>query len=637
MRTHPIDLFRPVCAFRRKGHAAPARRAKFSSMRKFLSLISALTAFISFAVAQSADDGVDLRAAREALEAGSGAIAEADAALAVEADDSAEAGIAAARALLAERRETLGSLIEDLRAAQARAQSLLAPAADAAQADSETADDRSTDDAPDEPDERDAAATGADKALTEEEAADLRERLAELDALLSQAVALEADTLQRLSVFAYRERLASLQKGVDARRAEIGDVQRALETTDPLPDYLALRERLRNLRAAGTETIAPLTETRDDLQADLDRLGPAPSVDDEPEAAEISAEREALSVALLKEDAIIRQSDLNQAEIDRLIDDIARLRRDVFYAQILARGPPPFDLDVLRVAADSFIDGVRAAEAQLSYWRDARATSGTLTRSYAAIAISVVVGLFLFGPAQSWTNARILGRLEALDPTPGRRAGAAFIRVLARAVPGIVAGAIVFETLKALGVVDQTTVAVARLLWLGFVALLVADAGATAALAPLTKGWRLVPLESACGQIVRGLVLLLVALFFIDKAMTAGAAIYGGGQELARVQSAVVAILMAMVYLALSRRKLWRLAPHREDAFDEDAKSLWRNVRRLLLIIAVVIIVAALIGYVALAHYVATRVFILFGLAALGLFIRLLAHEAPSLVRSENG
>ncbi|MEL7486903.1 MAG: mechanosensitive ion channel domain-containing protein, partial [Pseudomonadota bacterium] len=213
---------------------------------------------------------------------------------------------------------------------------------------------------------------------------------------------------------------------------------------------------------------------------------------------------------------------------------------------------------------------------------------------------------------------------------PARRpgVGAALVRVLARVIPGFVAGAIIFQTLRAQGVVDAATAPIARNLWFGFLALLTADAGATAVFSPGTPGWRLVPLHAFCGQVVRFLLLALVLLFFLDRALEASAAVYGGNQELALVQSAVIAIAMAIVLFLFGRRPLWRLAEGRETAFTDETKRFWRNTRRLLGPIALAIIVAALIGYVALAHYAATRVFMLAGLLALGLFVRLIAQEA---------
>ncbi len=466
---------------------------------------------------------------------------------------------------------------------------------------------------------------------------------AERDQVLARLAAIEpaaaasrdaVSELERLAAdIAERRRLNEARSGVDARRAELEGVRLALseDAEDPdaeEPDYVALRETLRELRARGQEAIRPLKERRDEFRADLDRLGPAPEDDQPAEADEIAAERAALTAALVKEDAIVRQSDLNLAEIDRLLEDIDERRREEFYSQILRRSASPLQLATLARAAETFLAGVDRLSANVGGWRERKDAEGGLWRAYAVIALSLVVSLLLFGPIRRWANRSIIHRLQASEPTQGARAGVAIVRILARAVPGVIAGGLVYEALLVQGLIPDYATPFARSIWFGFLALLSADAGVVAVFAPQTPGWRLVPLATRGVRIVRAALLTTVFLYFADRSLTEGAKIYGGDQELALVQSAVVAIAMAIVFLVLAQKSVWRLAEGRGEAFGEDVRTLWNALRRLLRVIAVAIIAAAAVGYVALAHYLATRVFMLDGIIAAGLFIRIMSHQA---------
>ncbi|MEL6371145.1 MAG: mechanosensitive ion channel domain-containing protein [Pseudomonadota bacterium] len=469
----------------------------------------------------------------------------------------------------------------------------------------------------------------SDQATNEIETLDRSEELErreEIEGYIQDAIDLVSKFDRLSSEIASRQRLIELQAGVDERRSAISTIETALTNPDLGADYIALREQLRSLKTASNEAIAPLRESRGEVRADLDRLGPAPEAEVE-ELPEISAEREALTLALVQEDAIVRQSELNIAEIDRLLNDITTLRRDQFYGAVLSRAGFPFRPSVVQSAYNNFLNGLQSVAKDREVWRTRKSQAGSIWQSYGIIALSLAVGLFLFGPTRRWASSRILSQLETLEPTPGRRAGAVIVRVLARAIPGFIAGAIVFKTLQLQWVINEATEPVARNLWFGFLALLVVDSAASAVFAPGTPGWRLVPLQKISGQVIRISLLILVFIFFADRTLEAGAAIYGGNQELARVQSAVIAILMSIEFFILTSKSFWHMAEGREDAISTEAKSFWRMCRRILRLSAIAILGAIVFGYVALAHYAATRIFMLAGLLALGLFMKLIAHE----------
>ncbi|MGF1544632.1 MAG: DUF3772 domain-containing protein [Parvularculaceae bacterium] len=470
--------------------------------------------------------------------------------------------------------------------------------------------------------------TDADLDAAKEDLAKAREEAERLgDAQKSAAAGIGRAVRQRDEVDA-QARLDALQLEVNARRREIEEAERRLNAAEDATALVAVREELRALRTAAETAVAPIRVARDEAQDDLDRLGVPPAEGEPAEAPEIAAERQRLNATLAQDDAIIRQSDLDLAEINRLLEDIVERRRDEFYDEILTRGPFPLDPAILASAAASLVAGFGEAQADVGDWLETKRRDGGLNRSLAALCVIGVVGLLLFGPTQRWASRSILQKLQATEPTPGRRAVAALVRVAARAIPSVAAAWALLQGFKAVGLVDADNARLAGSALAGVVALIIADAGGAAAFSPTVPGWRLVPLDRGCIAPLRATLLTLALIFFADRTFSVAAQVYGGDKELALAQSALVAIAMGAIYLFISQRRLWRLADGREEAVDGDVKSVLGTARLALRFVGVAIVAAALLGYVALAHYAATRVFMLGGIASLGFFVRAIAHEA---------
>ncbi len=433
-----------------------------------------------------------------------------------------------------------------------------------------------------------------------------------------------------------RDQIITAQGLVDQLRAEIDAASRRLVDATTQQDLVRLREDLRVLRAAAEEDIEPIQVSRDRLITDLERLGPAPDPDAAAEAPEIAEERQAIQSLLIKEDAIVRQSAVNIADIDRLLADIAEKRRDLFYGEVLSRGASPLDPKVVAAATQDAFEGSFVLQNKLTRWVASRLSERSLARALVLLGLSGLAGFFLFFPIRRWVNKRLLSRLQTLEPSPGRRAWVALLRILTRTIPGILAGLLVLEVLGTQGVIDETTRGLAGRLWFGLLAIIIADGAATAILAPGVPGWRLLPLERRGGLFVKTLSVALVTVFVADRALSKGAEIIGGGQELALVQSAVVACLMALLTVILSSKSLWTLEVNRRDIFSDETKQVGAWLRSGARFVAVVCIAAALFGYVAFAYFVQTRMFMVGGLIIVALFVRLIGQEILRLAdRSE--
>ncbi len=422
-------------------------------------------------------------------------------------------------------------------------------------------------------------------------------------------------------------RTEQLQRQVEARRAVLERAKDAMARADSEADLLNIREDVRQIRSEALNAIAPLVERREERLADLDRLGPAPAESEPAETPEIAETRAALNAQLSETTAIIQQAELNIAEAERLLLDIADLRRERFYGALRQRGTLPFMPALLQAAGQDVLDGAEVASREAQRWWASRQEAGRGAATGAIIALSVVAGALMFGPVRRWTQQQVLRRILAMQPTPGRRAAAALVRILTKAVPGVIAGALVVEALRSQGVITAESDVFSRSIWFAFVALLMAEAGATAVFSPATPGWRLMPLQTGSAFIIRLHIIFLVFVFVIDQILSAGAALFGSSADLALVQSAMIAALLALGLLGLSRQRLWTLSEERADAFSNEAKAFGKGIRRIVMFLGLGILIATALGYVALGYYVATRTFMLGGLAALALFARLLLQE----------
>lgn len=419
-------------------------------------------------------------------------------------------------------------------------------------------------------------------------------------------------------------------KAIETRKSDLEALNKRLSAASDERALLAIRQDLRRLRADAMVTAEPLKERSADLKSDLDKLGPAPT-DGNIEAPEISTQRQAITLELAQEDALIRQAALNINEINRLLEDIALRRREAFYGRLLSRSPFAFAPNTLRTAAKTFLEGADDARARAGTWYEDQRSKGTSTRNLIIAAGSLIFSLLIFGPFRRWVNASFLHRLQSQEPTPGRRALFVVLRILTRALPGVFAGFVILSVLDAIGLISELTTPIARQFWFGFVAILVADAGTTAMVSPTLPGWRMVPLDGRSGYTLRAAFSTLVFLLFLDRTLTAGANAFGGAQELVIVQSAILAILIGLIFVFLARPGHWKLTDERAAAFSPDAKHFWRNARRLVTVLGLGIIAAVLAGYVALGHYMATRAVMIGGLIALGLTLHLIAQDTVQL------
>lgn len=122
---------------------------------------------------------------------------------------------------------------------------------------------------------------------------------------------------------------------IESQRQQVEGVASNLD--NERTDLLDARERLRAIKLALQDSLAPVEAQLADARANLARLGPVPAEDQPPESADIQATRQLINTDIGTLDGLVRQSALLSAEIDSLESQIAARRRAAFTNNILTR------------------------------------------------------------------------------------------------------------------------------------------------------------------------------------------------------------------------------------------------------------------------------------------------------------
>ncbi|MCQ8185486.1 mechanosensitive ion channel domain-containing protein [Parvularcula maris] len=443
-----------------------------------------------------------------------------------------------------------------------------------------------------------------------------------------------------------------LREEVAVRTQRLAEIEEEL-TSEVLgtDELLTLREELRTLRTDAQTALVPLEQRIETLRSDLDRLGPIPAEGEPPESDALKEERVEISKRLGDLAALSAKIDLNIAASTRIGEAIAARRRDAFTGRLQQRGDLLISPQLWTGAAAEFLGGAEDAIMAANGWRDEMREKGSLARSLLYLGLAVVIALLLLIPLRRFTERQIFRRIEPLEPYPSRRVLVAALRTASKMVPGIVAGFFLIETLKFIGAVPDEAEDFAEALWLGFLALVFADAAVSAVFAPLRPEWRVAPLPRRSLLAVRLLAISAAAILVANMVLARGADLFVGSPLLSYAQQGVVAVSLGALLYLLSRDGLWTRKDDEEEPAptklvegeappgapetpavavepDEPKKrSFFGKLRTLGRVLGGLSAGAALLGWVNLGYYVSTRAFLLVALFGVVMAIRAMLRE----------
>lgn len=394
---------------------------------------------------------------------------------------------------------------------------------------------------------------------------------------------------------------------------------------------LDLREDVRAIRLAADTASGPLRARIGELETDLQKIGKeAPEGAIElPGVVELRAGLRGEFDALT---ALVKQSDLNIIEANRLLTDISNKRRDAFYSRVLERDAPPFTLNRINAALGFLQDDRKTFGERYAIWKTSFEKPSQFRTAWFIFILSGVAALILLWPIPRWIDKTLFSRFKTFEPTPARRASLAALRVITRALPALIAATIIYQVAVANGIVTDETSKLVGAILLSLGTIFVVDDVSSAVFAPREPQWRLIPLESGRATLVRLLLVLIVVVFSANAVLNRVSDWLGSSRELVTLLSALIVVTGAILYFLLCRPQLWTLSKERPLNLSKDAMNFWRLTRNLLGLVSVLAIFAVLVGHVSLARFVLTRIYYMAFLITGGWFARALLVELTEYI-----
>lgn len=418
---------------------------------------------------------------------------------------------------------------------------------------------------------------------------------------------------------------ADLAQEQNARRTRLAAVESAIEADAPSAEEAAsYREELRALRLQANGLAVRLSSARDEAARALEALGPVPGDGAPPEPSAIAAERAALAARRSDLDAAARLADLNSAMATQLIDRIAELRRERFWARALVRDASPFRAATWTNAARALRSELAAEYAAFEAWRRARVAAGAGWSTILVLLAAAVAAFLVSGPVRRRLRD---GMFEALGgrggaDAPHRLAGVvAGVQTLGHVAAASASAAIVFAALVSQGV-DGAPGSLLMVVTTAILFVAVADGAARGVLAPLRPAWRVAELHDRAARRVWRLTVGLAATAATAWMLDGAGRAFGAERDYFAALGLVVGAVGGGVLFLLARKSTWR----GRDATEGASPPTRRRIRLALGLAALVALAAALAGYAELARLVVERAAIAVALA-LGVFaLRVFAH-----------
>jgi len=425
---------------------------------------------------------------------------------------------------------------------------------------------------------------------------------------------------------------------VERLARNIENAEKAIQQLKELEGELSrLRSEVERIIYDSTTTAQTLRPQLEEVEKQIERLGPPPAKDQPAESATVVAERARLGTLKANLDGAVKTTELAWVRAKQLIDRITVIRYQLFTRNLLERRDSPLAPRVWRNVAEhrSTIEG------RLYYYGGdwltwASRVSGWLALLGAGI-VAVYLGLRL-GLARLFAR-----RLAKRDPSPSffeRALKAAWVAPL-RFVPPAVAVAMLYFGLGSLDLLFSPWIGLATSALGGLLVYSASAALLRVCLAPRHPGWRLVPVADHTARRILLILEAFVGVYVLDVVLVELARALYVPLSVTVVKSFLTSLAFALLLVLLVLTPFVpQTGPDRPvngHAYVPRPVTLFSPfwIKLPLATTAVVILVASVLGYVALGRFVAHQV-VLSGTVVAGCGLLYLGVRAATRGRADN-
>ena len=349
------------------------------------------------------------------------------------------------------------------------------------------------------------------------------------------------------------------------------------------------------------------------VRSQIEKLGPPPGKNDPAEAPALAAERARLAAQAAGLDGAIKSTELTWVRARQLIEKITVMRHSLFAKNLMERRPSPL-LPAVWLDLVSKSPGVGH---RIGYLTDDWLHWASIKRVQLGLLLAATLILFVvlkYAIARLTDRRRV--RSEPPPPTFFERARSVAWVAPLRALPAIAACALLYGGLDTLDLLFPPWASSAAAILKAVVLYAAVSALIFAVLAPRAPHWRLVSLADAPTRRVAGLLCAITAVYAADAALTEISRVFFVPLALSVVQTFVASTAFAALLIGLLLTPFTPQAAETAEGLDTVTPNaavqpysrhapLWLKLP--LWLIALSILGLALLGYVALASFLAQQ------------------------------
>ncbi|MCA9284459.1 MAG: mechanosensitive ion channel family protein [Phycisphaerales bacterium] len=357
----------------------------------------------------------------------------------------------------------------------------------------------------------------------------------------------------------------------------------------------------------------------------LAELGPPPDKDSPPESKDVATLRKSLNGAISRLTGLVKQSEIDRANVERLIRRIRELQGARFLSRLGTRSASPFSSEFWTDAAAEVPPMLGAFGDHARAWWQHQRESGRWRADLALLA-AALAGAVAILMSPRWSRWRAFEAARHAIPAPSaiqKRRRVAFM-ALSRGVLAAAAAALLYMAGTEVGLIGEAEQVLALRIWIGFTAVVLVWNFARSAFSPRDERWRTTGVGSTAAWAQCWLGVGIYCLFVADRVLAAGFELAGAGPQFSLAMGAVssgLSMVLLLLFIGLVPRPSV-IHDQESDAASPTAVAppkLERPWRELLLsagrVLATLILAAIALAYVALASFVFHR------LLLLGLFL----------------